>query len=407
MKSKKNYLQIFALIIILAGIFGLFFTSTNSTTSITQLDQKDLVKTSQGTIKIGLAPGNYDDIGQILTDMGLTYTIFSYSPSVHSLENITSMRLFDILFIPCGTAADGASSTVISNVELYVQEGGVIYGSDWAMNIINGSFPGNIDFLDYDGATSWSNNSYIVDDALRQYLGKSHIDIEYDLGSWCVIDNVTSGVTTLIRGTVETYSGTLLNKPLSVRFSYGLGTVIYTTFHNEAQISADIELVLAYYIESIMGFTLLSDIYSVINPSSGQIIQTFVGNMTQGQNFQLMITNETVAALLALGVNFDLFLNWEGSEFNLIIDGAPHTGARPIKVNLPVTGLESKNITISAISTSGYEMCIAAFVGYNAQGSTPPGPTLPQSIPGFNLFIILGFLTVSIILLKKQIRARK
>jgi hypothetical protein len=312
------------------------------------------------------------------------------------------MREFDILFIPCGSEADSASSTVINNVELYVQEGGVIYGSDWAMNIINGSFPGKIDFLDYDGMSSWSNDSYIVDDALRQYIGKSLIDIEYDLPIWCAIDSVAPDVTTLIRGEVHTYSGTLLNKPLSVRFSYGLGTVIYTTFHNEAQITADIEQVLTYYIESIFGFTLLSDIYSVINPLNGHIIQTFVGNMTQGQNFQLIITSETAQALLALGSSFDLFLNWEGSEFSLIIDDTPYTGAKPIKVNLPVNGLESKNITISALSTTGYEFCIAAFVGYSGQGSTPP-----QGIAGFDLFIILGFLTISIILFKKQIQVRK
>jgi len=402
MKSKKLSLQIFVLIIILAGIIGLSFTPTNSRTSISQLDLKDPIKTSQGAITIGVADWDYDDIGQILTDMSLTYTSFSYNPGGHySLENITAMREFDILFIPCGSEADYASSTVISNVELYVQEGGVIYGSDWAMNIINGSFPGKINFLEYDGTSSWSNNSYIVDDALRQYLSKSLIDIFYDLGSWCVIDSVASDVMTLIRGEVHTYSGTLPDKPLSVRFPYGLGTVIYTTFHNEAQVTADIEMVLTYYIQSIMGFTLLSDIYSIINPLNGHIIQTFVGNMTQGQTFQLIITSETAEALLAFGSSFDLFLNWEGSEFSLIIDGTPYTGAKPIKVNLPVNGLESINITISALSTIDYEFCIVAFVGYE-QGSTST-----QGIPGFDLFIILGLLTISIILFKKQIQTRK
>jgi len=402
MKSKKSSLQIFVLIFILAGIIGLSFTSINSRTSISELDLKDPIKTSQGAIKIGVANWDYDDIGQILTHMGLTYTSFNYISGVHySLENITAMREFDILFIPCGDDADYPSSTVINNVEQYVEEGGVIYASDWAMNLIIGSFPGKINFLEYGGMISWSIDSYIVDDALRQYLSKSLIDIEYDLGGWCVIDSVAPDVTTLIRGEAHTYSGTLPDKPLSVRFSYGLGTVIYTTFHNEAQITADIEKVLTYYIESIMGFTLLSDIYSIINPLNGHIVQTFVGNMTQGQTFQLIITNETEEALLAFGLNFDLFLNWEGSEFSLIIDGTPYTGAKPIKVNLPVNGLESTIITISALSTTGYEFCIAAFVGYE-QDSTPP-----QGIPGFDLFIILGFSTISIILLKKQIQARK
>ena len=95
------------------------------------------------------------------------------------------------------------------------------------------------------------------------------------------------------------------------------------------------------------------------------------------------------------------YRSWEGSDFGLIIDDIPYAGVKPIKVNLPVSGLETTNITISALSTTGYEFCIVAFVGYTAQGSPPP------NIPGFDLFIILGFLTISIIVIKTQIQARK
>lgn len=63
MKSKKFSLQIFVLLFILAGVIGLSVTSTNSRTSISQLDLKDPIKTSQGAIKIGVADWDYDNIG--------------------------------------------------------------------------------------------------------------------------------------------------------------------------------------------------------------------------------------------------------------------------------------------------------------------------------------------------------
>ncbi|MCX7994433.1 MAG: hypothetical protein N3A65_01500 [candidate division WOR-3 bacterium] len=49
----------------------------------------------------------------------------------------------------------------------------------------------------------------------------------------------------MIKATVhDYYNNELPNRPVMVRFDYGEGTVLFTSFHNEAQNTADMNVIL-------------------------------------------------------------------------------------------------------------------------------------------------------------------
>ncbi len=344
--------------------------------------------------KVAIAEEDYDDMRAILDDMSIPYTDISYySYNSPTLENLNDMRQYDLIFLPCGGDADDPTASVANNIKQYVQEGGVIYTSDWAAGIMIDSFPGKINFDLYEGdGDTWANGSYIVDDALRQFVGKSYIDIYYDLGAWDVITSVNAGVEILIRGEVQTYGGPLPNAPIAVKFIYGLGTVIYTTFHNEAQVTEDVEKVLAFYVQSLLGYTLLDDIYRSM--ASGEVIQTWVANLTQGQNLQLNLTDETLGKMIGHSF-FDVFLNWQGSAFSLFVNGTKYSGQRPLRVTLSTNSLEATNITIYADQTDGPELCAAAFIVNYVPTS--------GGIPGFEFLVcIIGLTALILVFLKRK-----
>ena len=76
----------------------------------------------------------------------------------------------------------------------------------------------------------------VRDPGLQQALGRNTLNIDYDSADWIGIDRVAPGVEILVEGE---------GMPLMARFSPGGGgRVTYTTFHNEAQVGADVAAIL-------------------------------------------------------------------------------------------------------------------------------------------------------------------
>jgi hypothetical protein len=118
---------------------------------------------------------------------------------------------------------------------------------------VDGAFPGKITFLSPDprvGEEAANSMATIVDATLASALGKTTASINFNLPGWVVIDSVAGGTTVLLTGpaTVPTaappYTVTLQGKPYAVQFAHGSGRVTYTSFHNEAQTTADMDRLL-------------------------------------------------------------------------------------------------------------------------------------------------------------------
>lgn len=196
--------------------------------------------------KIGVVPGSYDEIGTILDQLGIAYVDLV---GIHASDVFTTpskLAEYAVIFFACGGDSgldvdyDGA---IITNMRNYIDDGGRIYASDWASNLVETLFPTKVTMLGNFGDAQTVTGTILNDD-LKTLLGKSLCTVEYDLSVWSVIDSVASDVEVDIRGTF-TYSDydnpepVSATKPLLIHFNYGDGGVVLTTFHNEANVTED------------------------------------------------------------------------------------------------------------------------------------------------------------------------
>lgn len=229
-----------------------------------------------GDIKIAVVGGDYDHIESIISQFDLGFDFYSRYAYLDFLLDIDTMNTYDIIFFNCGMPFNwlGHRGQVATNLRDYVDEGGSVYASDWAHMIIEAAWPNQIEFVGNDGnffdpstAISLNNSAFVgraasitadvLDQNMQGLLGSSTANLNYDLDAWVVMESASTDTAILVRGNAPTYdpatftpNGVLQNVPLAVRFSPG-GTVIYTTFHNETQITIDMEAVLKEIILSL------------------------------------------------------------------------------------------------------------------------------------------------------------
>jgi len=166
-----------------------------------------------GRQKIYVTTSGYDDIGRVLTAIGVDYEPFAGTYDC------------DLFFLNCGT-----SDTVnASSLRKFVESGGCLYASDLTSSIVTEAFPGSFTFGG--NGTSGTVKAEVVDPELREVIGP-RVDVHFDMPAWSVLAACTGD--TLVRAS----SGTAYSrKPFMVEIDIGRGTVFYTCFHNRAQTS--------------------------------------------------------------------------------------------------------------------------------------------------------------------------
>lgn len=156
-----------------------------------------------------------------------------------------------------------ADQTVIDNIELSVRNGLRLYFSDWTYDLMEATWPDLVDWVGDDeeldqaqrGVAPQIVNASIVDEGLAEFMGVplgSQIEVIYNFGTWAVIESVSEDVDVLLSADVE-YDDPATGEvrvqedaPLLIAANIGTGVVLFTTFHNEAQVSDDTRDVLAY-----------------------------------------------------------------------------------------------------------------------------------------------------------------
>uniref|UniRef100_A0A7C4XJD8 Carboxypeptidase-like regulatory domain-containing protein n=1 Tax=candidate division WOR-3 bacterium TaxID=2052148 RepID=A0A7C4XJD8_UNCW3 len=216
----------------------------------------------EGAVKIKMAVvyGSYDSIEEILANLGFpeisspdvdsTGYVF-YNEPADLFTDMSLLNKFSIVFVNCG-ADESLDSTMINNIKQYIQGGKSMYASDWAYCYVEKPFPDYIDFYGNDtvDGDAKKGNSEVVTatvlaDDLTQQLGKNSMEIDFNLGAWVIMDGVSNNTEVMIRATVHDYNNQELpNRPIMARFNYGNGRVLYTSFHNEAQNTADMDKIL-------------------------------------------------------------------------------------------------------------------------------------------------------------------
>lgn len=128
--------------------------------------------------RIAIAPGSSDRVEDILGKLGigtltgntftgpagelgneltvLTYDGLATTPGTvaHLLSNMTELRKYHILFFPCSAGIPDQidmmlqDQAILANIRRYVSEGGKLYVTDWSGEIMDRSFPHQIELGD-------------------------------------------------------------------------------------------------------------------------------------------------------------------------------------------------------------------------------------------------------------------
>jgi hypothetical protein len=210
------------------------------------IEEKGIVDIPGGNVRLtqvaelAYISGAYDQIETILIDsLGYTATQLQIS----DLANLTTMETYAAIFLNCGKPGL-LDSLAYANLEEFVLGGGCLYASDFAVEYLTGDnslfmpspdrhafvpvapgqktcLPRTGGFISDDelcttkeGSVFMCTDADIVADDIQVYLGKTNVDIEYDLGGWEVIKVLSNDWEVLIEDNNFGYG------PLAIRRAY-------------------------------------------------------------------------------------------------------------------------------------------------------------------------------------------
>ena len=224
------------------------------------------------SVKVAVVLGDYDNVGGLLNDLEIPFDAYGQSNYMDLLLSPAVLAEYDIIFFNCGMPMDWVASrgVVSSNLQDYVADGGSIYASDWAHGIVEATFPYAIDFHGNDEILSpdeWGIESHnhpyvgssqnvlaeVLDSTMAGAIGNTYASLYYDLDAWVLPQAAGPGSSIMLQGSVYSYTDRMRlveNAPLALQFSAG-GSVIYTSFHNEHQMTQDMEKALKEIILSL------------------------------------------------------------------------------------------------------------------------------------------------------------
>lgn len=261
------------LIIALAVIFALDTGSSSDRRGLSVETGEGLFGEGAGAatkpgrpLRLAVTPPEYDDMGKLLDTLGRGYrhTTVAFDDLLHA----DRLAEYDVVFLTCGGVprewladrlrASGRGSSGVfrgrpeivemlhESLRRFVGRGGTLYASDWQFDLVAIAFPELVDRSRMGKGTVQTVEAQVVDAGLGRRLGAT-IGLRFDLPSWRPAAFSGPDVTTYLRGTYKLMDGQEKSGPLLVTFPYQEGTVVFTSFHNEAQ-NTEMELELLRYL---------------------------------------------------------------------------------------------------------------------------------------------------------------
>lgn len=251
-------------VVVRKGSFEVSIPVTIVEDQVTEIPEGQCIE--QGDVQIAVVEGTWDAVEHILGAMSLDYTMIPMSQQEGFMRNPARLAQYDIIFFNCTMDYDWAftyKAEIGGNLRDFVDGGGSIYASDWAYYVVEASFPEMNTFVGEDAypgdaTTGWSGmiSATVLDPAMVQRLGSSQASLNYDLPGWAVMRQTHQG-DVLITGEAEFYTDAwsydteVATVPLVSRWLHGDGAVVYTSFHNEAQTTLDMTLLLQEIVLSL------------------------------------------------------------------------------------------------------------------------------------------------------------
>lgn len=236
-------------------------TQGHYTASLTGTVRKDRVEdlgevclSGPNAGQVAVLSGVYDDVQRILDAARLPYTLDPAGPgSARFFTDLDLLLSFDVVLIACGFPDQLAQDPqVAQNLRTFVDQGGSLYVSDLAYNMLEAAVPEAIDFLGDDAIADAANagpgapivlQARVLEAEVIRQLGGSRFDIALDL-PYVRVDGADPSAT--IIAAARTSGPTAGLKPLAVvyRPTATSGTVVYTTVHESSQLPQALRRVL-------------------------------------------------------------------------------------------------------------------------------------------------------------------
>lgn len=229
-------------------------------------------------VNVAIVTGDFDDFQLVLTNMGFAnYTLIDGLTDTDLTDFLMSapdMEFYDIIFFngghleedviydSDGTDLAGDTATIRQNIKSYVENGGAIYASDWAYDVVEQIWPDRLDFVGDDSTPDDAQkgeydfvNAAVSDASLAEFVDKDFVEIEFDLPVWPPIMNADDSVSVHLTGDVTYREGTSTyakpTSPLLISFTAGEGKVVFSTFRVAKNATDDMMKALQYMMYSL------------------------------------------------------------------------------------------------------------------------------------------------------------
>jgi hypothetical protein len=270
-------------------------------------------------LKIAATKRGYDDIGAIMRQLQYSYSEISEG----ELGKSGRLSNFDVVFINCSLTTILHGRGAAKALSAYVAAGGTIYASDYAADFISVAFPQAVHFAGRSGGKS-KIKALVVDKGLQGVLGKE-IQLTFDMGGWQQIKGVAADTQVYLEHA---------KKPLLVSFRYGKGQVIYTCFHNHAQVSEQEAHLLRYLVLKPL---MARESAELVDQAWGEKkeLQETVGTVSVGQSSPWYQYHHRHSGSLAAMLNWkgtaNLHLELQGPDGNWTEQGS----VPPLRIEVP------------------------------------------------------------------------
>jgi len=160
------------------------------------------------------------------------------------VSNSKKLAEYDVLFLTCAPGGQELRDVL----QTYVSNGGILYASDWRYEAVAAAFPDMVGGAIVDKGAGGDISVEVADKDLQKEIG-TNVTLKFKLNDWKTSAFAGPRVTTLLKGKYRkaNNAGQTFEAPLMVKFKFGKGTVIFTSFHHEED-NSDIETKLLKYL---------------------------------------------------------------------------------------------------------------------------------------------------------------
>ncbi|GEM_PF-3670003 len=214
---------------------GRYAATASSDVLAGQVIDLGTVPLDAGDLAIAVVYGDYDDVGELLVDLGLDTDLFMAPDDLYGDPQV--LGAYDAVFANCGSAASTRNDTAYTeaqtaHVEAWIEAGGTLYASDWEVELFAAAVPDAVVLEDpvLDGPVG-TVAATLHDRNIQALVGSDTTDIHFELPGWALVDR-TLDATPMVTAEVDGQE-----RPLAVMHWPGEGRAVFTSFHNSEQLS--------------------------------------------------------------------------------------------------------------------------------------------------------------------------